>query len=277
LTVQEHIKIWRKLKTAAFDDSSADDDDVLVECDLLDKAKASAKTLSGGQMRKLQLAISFVGGSKVCCIDEASSGLDPLSRRNIWNIIQKGHARRTILVTTHFLDEADVLADHIAIVYKGRLVCEGPGTSLKARFGGDYIIRSKSDSDDDAMVWRTSNSAEATRKILELEALTDKSTYDIVFPTLEQVFLKVTSESNTAIHETGGDGFVGEEETATVIDEKIFALETEEARDIDLDVGHSVGIARQIITLFEKRYTLLLQKSGWIAYGINLIIPIISE
>lgn len=98
--------IWRKLKTAAFNDSTADaDDDVLAECDLVLKAQARAKTLSGGQMRKLQLAIAFVGGSKVCCIDEASSGLDPLSRRNIWNIIQKGHARRTILVTTHFLDE----------------------------------------------------------------------------------------------------------------------------------------------------------------------------
>jgi ABC-type Mn2+/Zn2+ transport system ATPase subunit len=105
LTVEEHIKIWRKLKTAAYDDQTIqnDDDDVLAECDLHEKAKAAAKTLSGGQMRKLQLAISFVGGSKVCCIDEASSGLDPLSRRNIWNIIQKGHSRRTILVTTHFL------------------------------------------------------------------------------------------------------------------------------------------------------------------------------
>lgn len=75
LTVQEHIKIWRKLKTAAFEDHAVDDDDVLAECDLLEKSGARAKTLSGGQMRKLQLAISFVGGSKVCCIDEASSGL----------------------------------------------------------------------------------------------------------------------------------------------------------------------------------------------------------
>jgi len=82
-----------------------DEDDVIAECDLLDKLQAPAKTLSGGQMRKLQLAIAFAGGSKVCCIDEATSGLDPLSRRNIWNIIQKGHTRRTILVTTHFLDE----------------------------------------------------------------------------------------------------------------------------------------------------------------------------
>ena len=70
------IKIWRKLKTAAYeDDTAADDDDVIAECDLLEKVNAPAGTLSGGQMRKLQLAISFVGGSKVCCIDEASSGL----------------------------------------------------------------------------------------------------------------------------------------------------------------------------------------------------------
>ena len=250
----------------------SDDDDVLGECDLLEKVKARASTLSGGQMRKLQLAISFVGGSSVCCIDEASSGLDPLSRRNIWNIIQKGHARRTVLVTTHFLDEADILADKIAIMYQGQLVCEGPGPSLKARFGGDYIIRSESIDDDETMVWRTSNSAEATRKILELEALTNDHTYNVVFPTLEQVFLKVTSDSNTAIHENSGDGIVGEE---TTIDEKIFAVEAANARDIDLDVGHYIGVGRQILTLFRKRYTLLLQRSGWISYGINLIIPII--
>jgi ABC-type multidrug transport system ATPase subunit len=79
LTVQEHVKIWRKLKTASFEDVQVDDDDILAECDLLDKVQAPAKTLSGGQMRKLQLAISFVGGSKVCCVDEASSGLVILS------------------------------------------------------------------------------------------------------------------------------------------------------------------------------------------------------
>ncbi|TVY21042.1 ABC transporter A family member 2 [Lachnellula arida] len=275
LTVQEHIKIWRQLKTAASEDLTVDDEDVLVECDLLEKAGARAKTLSGGQMRKLQLAISFVGGSKVCCIDEASSGLDPLSRRNIWNIIQKGHARRTILVTTHFLDEADVLADHIAIVYRGKLVCEGPGTSLKARFGDSYLIRSNNDAEDDSLVWRSPNSAEATRKILELEKLSEDSTFNVVFPTLEQVFLKVTSDSHTAIRDHGGDGIVGEKENATVIDEKIFALEQENARSIDLDIGHSIGLARQVSALFNKRYLLLMQKAGWISYGINLIIPII--
>jgi ATP-binding cassette subfamily A (ABC1) protein 3 len=90
------------------------------------------------------------------------------------------------------------------------------------------------------MVWRTSNSAEVTRKLLELEDLSEDTIYDVVFPTLEQVFLKVTSDQNTAVHEQTGDGIVGEEQTTTVIDEKIFALEIENARDIDLDVGHSI-------------------------------------
>lgn len=238
----------------------------------MEKANAKAKTLSGGQMRKLQLAICFTGGSSVCCVDEASSGLDPLSRRNIWNIIQKGHSKRSILITTHFLDEADVLADHIAIVYKGKLVCEGPSPSLKARFGGDIMIRSElaDNDDDDTLVWRAPTSTEATKKILELESLTDDR-LRITFPTLEKVFLNVT-DSTTGINDSLGDGAVGEEAT---IAEKTFEIETGNARDIDLDVGHSTGVARQIFTLFRKRYTLLLQRSGWISYGINLLIPII--
>jgi len=146
---------------------------------------------------------------------------------------------------------------------------------LKARYGDDYIIRSENEVDSDALVWRSSSSTEATKKLLELEAVTEDATYDVKFPTLEQVFLKVTSDSNTAIHDNGGDGIAGEEEISTVIDEKIFALENEAPPDIDLDVGHSVGLARQVAALFRKRYTLLLQKAGWISYSINLVIPII--
>lgn len=125
------------------------------------------------------------------------------------------------------------------------------------------------------MVWRASSSAEATRKLLELEAMSKDITYDVRFPTLEQVFLKVTSDSNTAVHDNGGDGIAGEEEISTVIDEKLVAIENENRQDINLDVGHSIGLARQIITLFRKRYILLLHKAGWISYAINLAIPII--
>jgi ATP-binding cassette subfamily A (ABC1) protein 3 len=70
----ENINIWRKIKTVASNEKD-DESDTLVECDLLDKKDAAAESLSGGQMRKLQLAVAFVGGSKICCIDEATSGL----------------------------------------------------------------------------------------------------------------------------------------------------------------------------------------------------------
>ena len=108
LTVAEHVRIWRLIKSAAINEAEIkeQEEDVLQECDLLEKRNAVVKTLSGGQKRKLQLALAFVGGSKMCCVDEATSGLDPLSRRNIWNIIYQANSRgRTVLMTTHFLDE----------------------------------------------------------------------------------------------------------------------------------------------------------------------------
>lgn len=166
-----------------------------------------------------------------------------------------------------------MLADYVVIVYKGKLVCEGPGTTLKARYGDNYLIRNNQDGDqDESMLWRTTNSAEATRKILELESLDNDNTYNVVFPTLEQVFLKVTAD--TAIHAQGGDGFVGELENGTVVDEKIFAMEAENQNEIDLESGSGVGFVRQVFALFRKRYVLLTSKAGWISYGINLIIPI---
>ena len=74
LTVSEHIEIWRKIKVAG-DDTSYEVNDIMSECDILEKANAAASNLSGGMQRKLQLAIAFVGGSQLCFIDEASSGL----------------------------------------------------------------------------------------------------------------------------------------------------------------------------------------------------------
>jgi ATP-binding cassette subfamily A (ABC1) protein 3 len=77
----------------------------------------------------------FAGGSAVCCVDEVSTGLDPISRRRIWEILLAERHRRTIIMTTHFLDEADYLADNIVIMYKGSLRAEGTAATLKNRFG----------------------------------------------------------------------------------------------------------------------------------------------
>jgi ATP-binding cassette subfamily A (ABC1) protein 3 len=265
LSVEEHIRIWKEIKTAASPTIVEDEEDVLVECDLLDKQKAAAKTLSGGQQRKLQLAIAFVGGSKMCYIDEASSGLDPLSRRNIWNIISRGHLRRTVLMTTHFLDEADVLADHISILYRGKTVCAGTSTSLKASHGDSYIIREISE--EGGTIWSSPSSADATRKILELEEISDAS-YSVQFPTLDQVFLKATDSTTHALHE-GGDGIEDEIEAP----KELLEVDSIHNEDLSLDVGHAVGFFRQILVILMKRYWLI--RHTWISFAIALAIPIV--
>ena len=140
LTVEEHVRIFYALKTAPTRHSKTDFTTLVNGCDLASKTKARSKTLSGGQKRKLQLAMMFAGGSAVCCVDEVSSGLDPLSRRKIWDILLAERGDRTIIMTTHFLDEADFLADHIVILSKGNLMAEGSSAGLKHQLGDGYSI-----------------------------------------------------------------------------------------------------------------------------------------
>lgn len=113
---------------------------LLEDCDLSKKVNARSKTLSGGQKRKLQLAMMSTGGFSICCVDEVSSGLDPISRRKVWDILLAERGNRTILLTTHFLDKAELLADHIAMLSKGVLKAQGSSVELKHRLGSGYRI-----------------------------------------------------------------------------------------------------------------------------------------
>jgi ABC-type multidrug transport system ATPase subunit len=103
LTVEQHIRIFSDLKCLSGANSEVISE-LVKSCDLEEKLSAKAMTLSGGQKRKLQLAMMFAGGSKVCCIDEVSTGLDPISRRRIWEILLAERGKRTLIMTTHFLD-----------------------------------------------------------------------------------------------------------------------------------------------------------------------------
>ena len=81
-----------------------------------------AKNLSGGMQRKLSVAIAFVGGSKTVILDEPSAGVDPSGRRSIWDLLFKYRKDRTIVISTHHMDEADVLGDRIAIISNGNFI-----------------------------------------------------------------------------------------------------------------------------------------------------------
>jgi ATP-binding cassette, subfamily A (ABC1), member 3 len=96
-----------------------------------EKTHSAAGTLSGGQRRRLCVGISMVGGNSVVYLDEPTAGLDPVSRRHLWELVQQNRVGRAILLTTHFMDEADVLGDRIAIVKEGRLRAIGSSRYLK--------------------------------------------------------------------------------------------------------------------------------------------------
>ncbi len=96
--------------------------------------------LSGGMKRKVNLGIALIGGSEVVMLDEPTSGMDPEARRGMWDLLQVEKRRRTILLTTHFMEEADVLGDRVAIMCRGRVRCYGTPIFLKREFGNGYTL-----------------------------------------------------------------------------------------------------------------------------------------
>merc|ERR1719273_992802 len=108
---------------------------MVVDLGIPHKRHEQSQNLSGGMQRKLSIACAFVGGSKVVVLDEPTAGVDPYSRRAIWDLLIKYKAGRTIILTTHFMDEADLLGDRIAIINCGKLVCVGTSLFLKSLYG----------------------------------------------------------------------------------------------------------------------------------------------
>ncbi|KAF8079136.1 hypothetical protein FPV67DRAFT_1467643 [Lyophyllum atratum] len=139
LSCAQTLRVWKAVKWSKYCNRDEDVEQLLRDCDLEAKINSNAATLSGGQKRKLQLAIGLVGGSKIVLVDECTSGVDPLSRRALWRTLTSFREDRTIVFTTHFLDEADLLADHIAILAApGKLIASGTPVALKRDLGAGY-------------------------------------------------------------------------------------------------------------------------------------------
>ncbi|MEU5715927.1 ATP-binding cassette domain-containing protein [Streptomyces sp. NPDC020403] len=115
--------------------------DLLARFDLVDAARKPAVTYSGGMRRRLDLAMTLVGRPRVIFLDEPTTGLDPRSRRTMWEIIRRLVTDEgvTIFLTTQYLDEADQLADRIAVLHQGKIVAQGTAEELKRQVGGGHI------------------------------------------------------------------------------------------------------------------------------------------
>uniref|UniRef100_A0A8C6IT79 Uncharacterized protein n=1 Tax=Melopsittacus undulatus TaxID=13146 RepID=A0A8C6IT79_MELUD len=133
LTVREHLQcFFHCLFTMTFQ--------ALEDVDLSQHQYKPVGALSGGMKRRLSIAISFIGNSKTVVLDEPTSGIDPCSRRSIWDILLKYKAGCTLIFTTHHLDEAEVLSDHIAILQRGQLKCWGSPSYLRETYGQGHSL-----------------------------------------------------------------------------------------------------------------------------------------
>ncbi|KAJ6808420.1 ABC transporter A family member 7-like isoform X1 [Iris pallida] len=107
---------------------------------------------SGGMKRRLSVAISLIGDPKVVYMDEPSTGLDPASRNDLWNVVTQAKRNRAIILTTHSMEEAEVLCDRLGIFVDGRLQCIGNANELKARYGGTYVLTVTTSSNEEEAI-----------------------------------------------------------------------------------------------------------------------------
>ncbi|XP_058537073.1 phospholipid-transporting ATPase ABCA3-like [Ochotona princeps] len=140
LTVSEHLQFYCAIKGVSQEQCLEETEHMLSAFNLLEKRDMFSKSLSGGMQRKLSIIIALIGDSKVVILDEPTSGMDPASRQATWDLLQNYKENRTMLLTTHYMDEADVLGDRIAIMVQGYLRCYGSSIFLKKLYGVGYHI-----------------------------------------------------------------------------------------------------------------------------------------
>jgi len=142
LTPDEHLSIFQDFKGVekSEEKKKQEREKLLKEVGIWDMRETKAKNLSGGSRRKLSVAIALCGNSKFVMLDEPTAGMDLQARRSLWNMLRAQRQGRIIILTTHYMDEADVLGDRIGIMSNGRIVCLGSSLFLKKRYGVGYNL-----------------------------------------------------------------------------------------------------------------------------------------
>ena len=169
LNVRETIELF-----ASFYSEPRPAADILEELQLSEKTDAWVGKLSGGQKQRLAVATALVGNPRILFLDEPTTGLDPQSRRQLWDIIRVFQKKGgTVLLTTHYMDEAERLCDRLAIVDHGVIIAEGTPSDLIERLGGHHVVefqvskeasQNANGNDDNLNRWRSLPSVESVRR-----------------------------------------------------------------------------------------------------------------
>ncbi|KAJ7045165.1 hypothetical protein C8F04DRAFT_989821 [Mycena alexandri] len=300
LSCLQTLRVWRAVKWSSSSVADEDLEQLLRDCDLQSKIHANASTLSGGQKRKLQLAIGLVGGSKIVLVDECTSGVDPLSRRALWRTLISVRQERTILFTTHFLDEADLLADSIAILAApGKLVASGSPVSLKRDLGEGYTVQVSLPLSE--TVEKTGASTELLQTIRTLAPHTHMSlasphqplyhlkskdtvvvdkvlqlldgesekysirSYDVLGTSIEDIFLELMRKEDPQPLENADELEKSSTPSADSIDEP-------KPVTLNLATGRATSPLRQALTIFYKRS--IIFRRSWLTPFLAVVIAI---
>jgi daunorubicin resistance ABC transporter ATP-binding subunit len=221
LTGRENVEMVGRLYNLSAAESKKRAADLLERIHLDDAADRTVRTYSGGMRRRLDLAASLIGRPEVLFLDEPTTGIDPQSRLDLWELIRDLVAGgTTVLLTTQYLDEADQLANRIAVIDRGKLIAEGTGNELKDRLGGSVIELHFEDEDRSRAIEAMGSISgdvtfEESRKVVRLPAPDGSQTLvqvvrkldeagiaaqDVALrkPSLDDVFLTLTGRNAAA-------------------------------------------------------------------------------
>ena len=224
LTGRENIAMIGRLYGLSRREARARTEEVLGRIHLDEAADRQVKTYSGGMRRRIDLAASLIGRPRVLFLDEPTTGVDPASRQDLWQLVRDLAAEgTTVLLTTQYLDEADQLADRIAVIDHGRLLTEGTATELKDRTGGAVVeidvptgeqevilaalrpLAARAAADRDRIVLPAPDGSATLRHALRLLDQADINPTDVALhrPTLDDVFLTLTRGIATDLEPAG--------------------------------------------------------------------------
>ena len=196
LTGRENLRLMADLAHLGRSTAVANVDALLARLDLVDAADRRAQTYSGGMKRRLDLAMTLITRPRLIFLDEPTTGLDPRSRRELWSIVREQVADGvTVLLTTQYLEEADALADRVAVLDGGRLVAEGTPAELKRQVPGGHVHVEFADGRSERLA--SDGSVASLRRVLD--GLDDREVAGVTVETadLDDVFLALTGHAAT--------------------------------------------------------------------------------
>ncbi|MFL6127331.1 ABC transporter ATP-binding protein [Actinophytocola sp.] len=185
LTVRESVRHY-----AGYYPSPANPDEVIEQVGLTQKANTRVKALSGGQRRRLDVALGVVGRPELVFLDEPTTGFDPEARRQFWELIRTLAAGgTTVLLTTHYLDEAEALADRVAVIAGGRIVAEGTPATLGGRSTAKATVRWQGPDGPETVLTDT-----PTALVTQLSQGRELPELTVTRPSLEDTYLELIGE-----------------------------------------------------------------------------------